>query len=185
MYDILCILSCNSEAPHSVMVSSDAQFNVATLHDDVTLSCTSKGGPNNTYEWKKGQKVLDGEVDDTLTLYNINVTSAGDYSCTVSNPAGNDSTSITVYIHPYIVNPLVESVEVFNGSSENFTCDADGFPLPSVSWVNESTRVSNTSLLNFNPVLVTNQGLYRCLATINVDGTTFTATDETFLIGKC
>ena len=167
------------------MVTSDAHFNAFALHNDVTLFCSSEGGPNNTYEWRKGQILLDNEVDDTMTLYNIDNTSAGNYSCTVSNPAGQDSISIFVFIQPYIVNPLAESVQVFNGSSVNITCEADGFPRPNVSWMNESTKVSNTSLLNFDPVLVTNQGLYRCVATINVDGTSFTATDEIFLIGKC
>ena len=177
-------LSPHSEAPHAVVLSSDVRLNVATVHNNVTLLCNNDGGPDNTYEWRKDGIVLNNEINNTLRLYSINVTSGGDYTCTVSNAAGNDSTTTTLFVAPFIVTPLEKETPVFNGSYVNVSCEADGFPPPTVTWVNmTSMEVSNTTLLEFSPVLVRDEGLYRCVATLEVEGSSIEATDETKLIG--
>ena len=165
-------------------MSLNIKFNVASIGDNVTLLCTNGGGPSNAYEWSKGGRILNNEGDNTLMLNRIDITSGGNYTCTVSNAAGMDSTTTVLYIAPYIVTPLEEQTDTFNGSYVNISCDADGFPRPTVKWVNVTgMEVSNTSLLEFNPVVVRHEGGYRCIATLNVNDTDFTATDETILSG--
>lgn len=180
----MILISPSLEAPHDVVVSSDVQLNVATIDKDVTLFCNNNGGPNNAYEWRKDGIVLNNEIDETLTLYSINVTSGGDYTCKVSNAAGVDFTTTMLYVAPFIVTPLEEETRAFNGSYVNVSCEVDGFPPPFVNWINmTSMEVSNTTLLEFSPVLVGDEGIYRCVATLEVNGTSIEATDETNLIG--
>ena len=173
------------EAPHDVMITSDSNIDL-NIDDIVILMCISSGGPNNTYKWVKDSEViLDSETSDTLTLIIANGSSGGNYTCTVSNVAGSDSASTTLYVAPYIVTPLEEQILTTNGSNVNISCDADGFPSPTVSWVDmTNAEVMNTSLLEFSPVIFGDEGLYRCVATAEINGVNFNAMDDTIIVGK-
>ena len=184
----ICNLSTtipHSEAPHDVVIASNVDLNIASLNNIVMMMCSSGGGPNNTYEWVKDGTVLNGETSDTLILIIANASFGGDYTCTVSNAAGNDSASTALYVAPYIVTPLEEQTLTTSGSNVNITCDADGFPSPIVIWVDMMiAEVENTSLLEFSPVMFGDEGLYRCVATSEINGMIFTTTDDTVLVGK-
>ena len=172
-------------APQIVSLSSDVDFNIAYFGDDVTLMCSSDGGPDNNYEWSKGGVVLSGETSANLTLNFITASSGGDYTCSVSNAAGNDSASTTLYVAPYIVTPLEEQTLTTNGSNVNINCDAAGFPNPTVNWVNlTDMRLFDTSLLQFSPVMFGDEGVYRCEATAQIAGTDFNVTNATILAGR-
>ena len=165
-------------------MTSNVDLNVASLNETVMLMCTSGGGPN-TYEWEKDGTVLDGETSDTLTLVNVNASFGGNYMCTVSNTAGNDSASITLYVEPYIITPLEEQTLRVAGDSFSITCEADGFPSPNISLVrvNMDMTIMEVSRL-FNVVFYSDAGVYRCVAMAEIRGVMFNATDETTLFGK-
>ena len=86
----------SAEAPHDIDILSNLFNNIAPLSDNVTLQCNNKGGPNNTYAWRKDGIILDGETRSTLNLNSIVPSSGGFYNCTVSNAAGYDSASIAL-----------------------------------------------------------------------------------------
>ena len=83
---------------------------VITINSSLTISCTSRGSPPDTFTWRKdnGSTVLFSTI--TTVTYNIrdavfradyiinNITASdsGVYTCTVSNPIGSDSETITV-----------------------------------------------------------------------------------------
>ena len=141
------------------------------------------GGPSNSFTW-----TMDGNIvgyETMLSVIDINASHGGNYSCTVSNAAGNDSASTTLYVAPYIVTqPDAETLAV-NGSNLYISCNASGFPTPKVKWVDmQGSEVSNSSQLQFRPVQFGDEGLYRCAATTEIGETTFTAMNETILIGK-
>ena len=86
--------------------SSTVTVNVG---DPFTLSCTSRGSPPDTFTWRKNNgQVLKSNttpVSYTNTIaifradYSINsvtTSDSGTYTCTVTNPIGNDSATITV-----------------------------------------------------------------------------------------
>ena len=159
-------------------------LNVASLNENVTLTCTAMGGPGNSFQWEIEGKVV-GNVN-MLELVDIDASNGGNYTCTVSNTAGNDSASITLYVAPYIVTPLDEQFPTASGSEVSINCDAAGFPSPTVNWVDMTNmEVSNTSLLEFRPVMFGDEGLYRCVATTEINGMNFTATDEITIVGMC
>ena len=144
--------------------------------------CNAMGGPN-TFQWEVNGDIIGN--DSVLEVIDIDASSGGNYTCRVSNAAGNDSTSTMLYVAPYVVTPLEEQTLTTNGSSVNISCDADGFPRPTVSWVDmTNAEVVNMSLLEFSPVMFGDEGLYRCVATADINGMNFNATDDTILTGK-
>ena len=78
----------------------------------LTLSCTSRGSPPDTFTWRKdGGSILQSTSitavtydDDSAVFradYSIDSVTAGDigtYTCTVTNPIGSDSATITVVV---------------------------------------------------------------------------------------
>ena len=164
-------------------VSVSPQGQVTSKGDNITLNCSAPGGPNNSYSWEKNGVPI-SQNESILPLMDIDASSGGNYTCTVSNTAGNDSASTTLYVAPYIITPLEEQTPTASGSNVNISCDAAGFPSPTVNWVvMTNMEVSNTSLLQFNPIIFGDEGLYRCVASVEIDGLNFNATDETTLVG--
>ena len=90
--------------------SSTVTVNVGDL---LTLSCTSRGSLPDTFTWRKDnsptvlQSTSITAVDHTSTSavfcanYSIDVVTTSDsgtYACNVTNPIGNDSATITVFV---------------------------------------------------------------------------------------
>ena len=74
--------------------------------DQLTLTCISTGGPATTVTWTRDNVNITGEQNETVLndsvtaqyTHTLTVTTAGVYTCTVSNnkPSSATSTSITV-----------------------------------------------------------------------------------------
>ena len=76
------------------------------------LSCTSRGSPPDTFKWGKDgipivQSISTSTVNYSITSavfrtdYSINsvtTSDSGTYTCTVTNPIGSDSETITVNV---------------------------------------------------------------------------------------
>ena len=90
--------------------SSTVTVNVG---DRLTLSCTSRGSPPDTFTWRKDnnstvlQSTSITAVDHTSTsavfradysIANITTSDSGTYTCNVTNPIGSNSATITVVI---------------------------------------------------------------------------------------
>ena len=84
---------------------------IITSGSSLTLNCTSRGSPPDTFTWRKDndQTVLQSTsitaVDYTSTsavfrsvcsIDSVTETDNGIYTCTVTNPIGSDSATITV-----------------------------------------------------------------------------------------
>ena len=82
-----------------------------SIGSSLTLSCTSRNSPPDTFTWRKDndptvlQSTSITAVDYTSTIavfhadYSINSVTTSDngtYTCTVTNPIGSDSATITV-----------------------------------------------------------------------------------------
>ena len=155
---------------------------VANIGEAIILTCSALGGPSVSYVWVRNGDLIGNESIHSVMV--ADASSGGNYTCTVNNVAGNDSASTTLYVAPYIVTPLEEHILTANGSNMNISCVAAGFPSPTVNWVDEENmEVSDTSTLVFSPVFFEDRGLYRCVATMEVNSTIFTAVDDTTLVG--
>lgn len=182
-FNMQCTYILFTVSPEGSAVASPSIL-ISSLGDTVRLTCTAMGGPNNTFQWVKNG--ITAGNDSVLDLMTVNASYGGDYSCIVSNAAGADSASTTLYVAPYIITPLQKEILArVDGSGININCPATGFPAPTVNWVDMlDVEVSSTSLLLLNPLAFGDEGLYRCIASADINGTNFTAVDETTVISK-
>ena len=73
--------------------------------EELQLNCSSEGGPVLAYTWLLSGDIIPNANMNTLTIDNVNTTHAGDYSCNVTNDAGTDSDTITVYSKSLLSGP--------------------------------------------------------------------------------
>ena len=79
----------------------------------LTLSCTSRGSPPDTFTWRKDNdtiilqstNITAVNYTNTSTVFRadyfiniVNASDSGTYTCNVTNPIGSDSANITVVI---------------------------------------------------------------------------------------
>ena len=83
---------CSTVAPYNVVVMGDSLYNQGEW---LQLNCSSEGGPTLEYTWLLSDYMIANM--STLIIDNVNTTHAGDYTCNVTNYAGTDSNTITVY----------------------------------------------------------------------------------------
>ena len=170
-------------------VSVEPTSVVLTRFDNRTFTCTSQGGPNNTYQWQKDGVDLANQTSPLLDVTDVNATDGGVYTCVVTNAAGNESFDSSLYIAPYIVLHPVMDILSANGSNVTFECEAESFPPPEYVWEMSgsesnyaSTVQSDGQFLNFEPVEFGDEGYYRCLAYISINITNHTAASQAGLL---
>jgi len=135
--------------------------------DDVTLNCSAIGGPDVFFQWYISNRILQGQNSSVLLLSSVDAGDGGTYSCEASNNAGTDSSDTTVFIAPYFVDPPMD-VDVSNGTFQNLSCVADGFPNVEYQWRKSNGTIRNevagsvSSMLQFAPVVFEDAGDYFC-----------------------
>ena len=99
-------------------------------------------------------------------------TDGGNYTCTVSNVAGTESATSSLYVLPVIISQPI-NVSTVIGSTVRFSCEADGFPMPTYQW--EKARQDGSFIkvpgainqtLTLQSVSFEDNGRYRCITTI-------------------
>ena len=83
-------------SPEGSVLSSPSPV-LVNQTDNVTLTCTSMGGPDNMYQWFHGGILLPGGTTPTLTLNDVRASDEGDYMCRVSNIAGTGNNTLIVF----------------------------------------------------------------------------------------
>ena len=147
----------------TVTISPDGT--TVSTGDEVTLTCSALGGPNNTFSWRREGTPLN-VTTPTLVVSNISVSEGGDYMCIVSNTAGEGSEVVTVLIRPIIFS--AEDILTTNGTEVEFVCETDGLPFPNVTWERvgegENTTVEVSSTYVLSPAVFGDEGDYQCVA---------------------
>ena len=157
--------------PHAVSpegtVSVTPNYTIAEVGDNVTFTCSAQGGPNNIFRWEHNNSFLTFE-SATITIENVTVADGGDYMCTVSNAAGVDNATATLFIRPRITTLPVD-IQTDNDSVVEFICEAEGFPTPNITWERvetaTNTTLNTTGFLTFSPAVFGDEGTYQCVAT--------------------
>ena len=179
-------LTCNQNLwSYFNAVSPEGSVSVSPLNmafnrgDNVTLNCSTLGGPDNTYQWQRNGTDLDNETMQSITITHISALDGGKYTCVVSNAAGNDSASTVLNVFPEIVlNP--KDANATNGTVRMLVCEAEAFPEPQYQWMRvsgENVVGVDSSILVFDPVIFGDEGGYYCRATSN--GVTVTSDTAT------
>ena len=71
--------------------------NTYSQGEQLQLSCSSEGGPELEYTWTFSGGMIDNANTNMITIANLTTSNGGDYTCNVTNDAGYDSDTITVY----------------------------------------------------------------------------------------
>ena len=146
--------------------------------------CQALGGPiNNIFYWTfnnfgvTNADITSTSLESTLTISNLTASDGGEYTCTVSNLAGNAANSSTLHVSPYIVTNPNETLTAVNETQGlELECVAEAFPSPTYTWTQLTgppaprTVVddSDSGLLAFSPVLrFDDYGTYVCTASSN------------------
>ena len=72
------------------LIDSISDDQIYQRDQDVTLNCSALGGPDVFIQWQVNSSNLDGENSSTLILPSVNASTGGEYTCVVSNSAGNE-----------------------------------------------------------------------------------------------
>ncbi|XP_050994845.1 LOW QUALITY PROTEIN: hemicentin-1 [Labeo rohita] len=146
--------------------------------------CIADGTPNPTVTWLRNGAALPKDAhllllnqNSTLQISHARVNHTGRYTCTAHNQAGDASRhfSLKVLDPPRINGSGVPAeVSVVVNHVLELVCEADGIPLPTLTWLKDGRPLLQTDsirLLRDGEVLrvasaqVENTGRYTCLAT--------------------
>ncbi|XP_077999317.1 inactive tyrosine-protein kinase 7-like isoform X2 [Glandiceps talaboti] len=178
---------------------------IAIEGDNIEVACKypgkdDKGGrPTPTREWldKNLQPVPSSgkirQVNHTLYIDDIELEEAGDYTCKVSNMAGEytSAASIIVATVPTITTKP-EGTMVKEGGTASFNCEAEGHPNPDIEWRKDNQLVASGLYVDRNDlsnryeflsngslqipsVQLIDDGEYTCIATTPAGADTATA----------
>ncbi|KAG9483371.1 hypothetical protein GDO78_009341 [Eleutherodactylus coqui] len=148
-------------------------------HFQVTIPCTTYGIPTPTISWRKNNLPI---IDTTgkyellasgeFVLHNAETKDAGNYTCTATNDAGEDSHTVSLLIHyaPYFTE-LPSNVSLNEGEKLRLSCKAIGNPSPKITWAHKDRIVAaqpgQSKLLSdlvIERILKEENGAYTCIA---------------------
>ena len=79
--------------PSAPYIYAQPANQVATVGGSASFSVAVGGTPPLSYQWSFGGSALDGATNASLTLTNVQLSQAGDYSVVITNVAGTASSS--------------------------------------------------------------------------------------------
>ncbi|NWI93347.1 HMCN1 protein, partial [Pitta sordida] len=149
----------------------------------ISLVCEASGIPLPTITWLKNGwpvtlndslRILSG--GRTLRVPHAGTADAGQYTCVVSNPAGQVSKDfyLSVLVPPGIVGEnKVEDVKVKEKHRVTLACEVTGSPVPQITWLKDGNSLgedggprlmSGGRLLQIPHAQLSDTGRYTCVA---------------------
>jgi len=111
----------------------------------VNLHVVAGGSAPFTYQWAKGGATLAGATTDTLTLRSVTVADAGNYTVTVANTLGSDTSNpatVTVRVPSDVtVVTQPQSQTVLDGAAVLLQVVAGGTPPFAYQWWKDGTNL--------------------------------------------
>jgi len=156
----------------------------ANYGDDVVLSVTVTGTSPFTYQWYKDGSPIAGATSSSLTLSSVDKDDGADYTCTVTNPAGSDTSSaITVRIVPYITAQS-SSTGIARGSEFSLSVTGEGSPSPTYQWYKNGNVISGETSSTLTKYWTdSDAGTYTCVLT-NAAGSTTSSSIVVTIVGN-
>ncbi|XP_036834633.1 hemicentin-1 isoform X2 [Oncorhynchus mykiss] len=155
---------------------------VIQVNKTTVLECQADGSPTPKITWLKDSQPISPKGPHrllsngrSLQVVNAQVTDTGHYVCVADNLAGSAEKSFNLNVHvpPTIVGASPENVTVVVNNFVSLTCEATGFPPPSLSWVKDRGPVqANTNALimpggrtlQILRAKMSDGGMYSCVA---------------------
>ncbi|MCJ8749980.1 hypothetical protein PDJAM_G00193750 [Pangasius djambal] len=157
------------------------------VNKSTLLECHVDGSPTPKISWLKDGLLLNPDRTHTLLsggrtlqILNAQVTDTGRYVCVAENVAGSAEKyfSLNVHVPPSIVGVNEENATVVVNNFVSLSCEATGFPPPTLSWLKDRKPVQGNSnalimpggrTLQILKAKMSDGGKYSCVA-INAAG---------------
>ncbi|XP_067452563.1 hemicentin-1 isoform X1 [Thunnus thynnus] len=162
---------------------SDLPDEVTVLVNKTTrLECHVDGNPAPKITWFKDNQPISSDGPHrilsngrTLQVLTAQVSDTGRYVCVADNVAGSAEKSFNLNVHvpPVVIGPSPENVTVVVNNFVSLSCEATGFPPPTLSWLNDKgpIQANNNALilpggrtLQILKAKVSDGGKYSCVA---------------------
>lgn len=155
-------VSCTSEVlveeemtpPQFVKRPKNVQI---TEGDTARFESVVSGLPSPDIEWLKDGKTikeshhfkLDFEENRSiLTILDVKLTDESEYTCVISNKAGQDSCRVELLVEESVVPPefvrKMSSIELTEGDLAQFNVRVSGTPVPDVQWFKDDVPLDDT-----------------------------------------
>ncbi|GBL76503.1 Titin [Araneus ventricosus] len=177
------------DAPEILPLQQSTQLKIG---DNANFVCSvARGQAPLSFKWYKNGQLIKNYSKETsgsekfslLAIDPITVSSAGNYTCVVSNTYGKSSSSTLLIVKspPYWIKEP-EDVETTEGSRVTLLCHAGGTPQPRITWkilgeiqsqdysmyvAGQQSDANGT--LTLNPVKKEHEGVYICEVNNDVD----------------
>jgi hypothetical protein len=140
-------------APVGPAITTQPQAQTVTRGGTVNLSVAATGTAPLAYQWKKDGVLLQGATKATYSKVSVQDADAGDYSVSVSNAVGEESSNtvklvVTAPVPPSITTQPI-SRSVVEGNSASFTVSVAGTAPFSYQWKFEGVNISGATNANF------------------------------------
>jgi hypothetical protein len=122
-------LTVNSTPP--VITAQPASQNVCT-NGSTTLSVTATGATG--YQWSLGGVAIPGATSATYLIPNAIASEAGNYSVTVTNPAGSVTSNVAKLVVGSTVTTNPASLSIFATQTATFSVSVTGAPPFTYQW---------------------------------------------------
>ncbi|KAJ8247871.1 hypothetical protein GJAV_G00251520 [Gymnothorax javanicus] len=171
--------------PQRPVIIAGPQNVSASLHQTAILECVAIGNPKPLISWSRADHksidVFNTRVlgNGNLVISDVKLQHAGVYVCRATTPGTRNFTIATANLAVLAPPSLVEWPESLTrprAGTARFVCQAEGVPLPHITWLKNGEEVhSNGRIKMYNSKLVINQiipeddAIYQCLAE-NVQG---------------
>jgi hypothetical protein len=137
---------------------------------DATFTVIAKGLPRPRYQWQFNGTNIDGAIAASLTITNVQLTNAGNYSVVLSNglqTATSSNATLAVTTSPVppaftVVPPT--NADAFISQAVQFTAQANGSPTPTLKWQTNGVTVATGNQLVLPFVQITDAGTYTVVA---------------------
>jgi hypothetical protein len=149
---------------------------------DATFTVSAKGLPRPHYQWQFNGTNIDGAIQSTLTITNVQATNAGKYSVILSNGISTATSSnavlavTTTPVPPTFTVVPPTTADAFVGQVAQFNAQANGSPSPIITWTTNGVTVATGSQLNFPGAQLTDAGTYTVTAANSAGSTNTTLT---------
>lgn len=115
-------------------IVSGPESQTVNIGASVTFRVTAEGTAPLEYQWSKGGSPIEGATSAELTIENVSLSSAGQYSVAVRNDAGTATASATLTVNPPPPPPGPRLTAAFV-----FSSDTSGNPAGNFVWDTRGT----------------------------------------------
>ncbi|XP_012233250.2 protogenin-like [Linepithema humile] len=157
---------------------------------NLNLACAASGYPSPVITWSFIPRYKDNVTQPRilfnsttgigiLSLTNVNISNAGVYMCSSKNSITNDlevqNITVDILIPPSFIKTPTNQI-CPNGRTARFECQAQGFPVPQIYWLKDSSNITiigrkTTYVKEYNKIelaisatVPSDSGIYQCVA---------------------